>query len=320
MTPPPGPRAAPGEVPAPAREAADERLPDRFPPIAWERACFQRCRGWGGPRVTRVMKVFAFLGREPLWLGVVAFWIFLFYSPPLFVLFGNVLFFEVVLVETTKAAIQRPRPYQLWPDVPPLESAHKSHGFPSGHTYVVTAYAVLTTYLTTAAGVAAFDLGTVIGGARGGSGGGEGNSRFGAGWPVAATVVLALAWGAVTVAVAFSRLQLGVHFALDVGAGFLLGVAGSGLSILVAPLWLGVIRDAEAWAADPRAGSWHAWNGYLAVWWYYLLLAAVYGGIVVAAVYKKVFRKPEAPRAPGTPGTPGTPGAPGAPGRGQGEV
>ncbi len=83
-----------------------------------------------------------------------------------------------------KPLTARPRPFTFYPEVEILVSKPKSFSFPSGHTFIAFASAVVLTYMNYKVGIAAFVL---------------------------------------AIAIAFSRLYFFVHFPSDVLAGALLG-------------------------------------------------------------------------------------------------
>lgn len=133
--------------------------------------------------VIRLLHLASRLGDGPLWLACVPLVAAVYGRDPALRLFGGLLF-AGALYRVTKQVTARPRPHVASPDIRLLAEPLDYYSFPSGHTlHAVTAAVML--------------------------------SGLGAPWP---WVVWPL-----TLAIAASRIVLGLHYPSDVVAGATLG-------------------------------------------------------------------------------------------------
>ncbi len=212
----------------------------------WDTRVLLRFNGKTDSPWTPVLRVFTFLGREPIWLGLVAFFMFLYYNVELFVHFGLDLLYGLVIVAVLKRIIRRPRPSETIPNVRVLDGPNRSFSFPSWHSYNLVAFSLSIAYFTNL--------------------------------PLILIVGLT-----VSAVVAYSRVYLGVHYPSDVIVGYLCGLPGFLLAWATTPWWEGVVHFFESFAVFPTL---EGWNYFLAEIWYWLVVAGVYAGIILSALYR----------------------------------
>ncbi|MGV9200064.1 MAG: phosphatase PAP2 family protein [Promethearchaeia archaeon] len=171
----------------------------------------KKWNGIGGKVFTYFLKTLAFFGRETLWIFLILFYLFIWYDPFLFAYFFASFFSGVLIVAPIKEITDRKRPFKNL-DIPIYEREPTSKSFPSWHVYNVTIHGLL--------------IATLID-----------------------SFLVSLILMCIIVLVAFSRIQLGVHYFSDCIAGFLLAVAGFFFVIyLFAPFMYKTILFLEKYA------------------------------------------------------------------------
>jgi len=169
----------------------------------WDQRIILKYNGLGGKPVIVILKIVSFLGRETLWIFLIAFFLLIWYDPFLLTNISAIFLMGVLIIAVSKRLFNRARPFERLEEgkIIVLERKPKSRSFPSWHSYNIMAYGLL---------IGAFLLKS----------------------PVITFLMLILA-----ILVSFSRIQLGVHYPADVIIGSLLGIFGFLLSIFfIAPL------------------------------------------------------------------------------------
>jgi len=197
------------------------------------------------------MKFLSFFGRETLWFFLIAYFLFIYYDPLMYVSISSTFMSGLILVLPLKQAIKRTRPFNKIQDIKVLEQKPESLSFPSWHTYNITAQGILVSYLLKS--------------------------------PLILIIMLLFA-----ALVSFSRIQIGVHYPSDVIVGYLLGIVGFVLSALIfTPLFLRIIDYLEQFATHKI--YYRELSGYLfEEWWYILICVGVFGGIIFSGSYKMI--------------------------------
>lgn len=175
----------------------------------WDKKIISKYNGIGGKPLTYFLKFVSFFGRETIWLALMAFFLFIWYDPFLLSYISVTFLIGLLIIAPIKKLFERSRPFEEIPKIEVLEKKPTSRSFPSWHAYNVVSQGLLFGYIL--------------------------NSFF-------ITVLLII----FAMIVAFSRIQLGVHYPSDVIAGFIIGIFGFFLSVfLFSPLFLNMIRFFE---------------------------------------------------------------------------
>ncbi|MFX0043494.1 MAG: phosphatase PAP2 family protein [Candidatus Hodarchaeota archaeon] len=168
----------------------------------WDQKIILKYNGIGGKAFTYLLKPISFLGRETLWISLIAFYLFIWYDPLLFAHFSAIFLNGFIFIFSIKQIVKRSRPFDKFNEnkLHVLERRPISKSFPSWHSYNIVSYGLLFGFLL--------------------------NS------PLLILVMLCIA-----VIVSFSRIQIGVHYPTDVIFGYILGIIGFISAIyIVSPL------------------------------------------------------------------------------------
>jgi undecaprenyl-diphosphatase len=166
----------------------------------WDKRIILKYNGYGGKRLTFLFKGISCSGRETIWLALIVFFMFIWYDRELFSFIGSTFLIGVIIIAPIKRCIERDRPFETLQEIKVLERKPSSRSFPSWHVYNVMSQGLIIIYLNQ-------------------------NPYL--------TIIILILIGLV----AFSRIQLGVHYPTDVLFGGLIGVMGFFLSIFIfAPL------------------------------------------------------------------------------------
>lgn len=218
----------------------------------WDKRIIVKYNGIGGKAFTFFLKRVSFFGRETPWIFLIAFYLFLWYDPLSLSYIGATFLCGVIVILTIKNAVKRERPFETLEGLEVLENYPTSRSFPSWHTYNVASQGII--------------LGVLF------------NSY------VISIVMLILA-----ALVAFSRIQLGVHYPSDVVMGYILGILGGALTLLlVGPFCHAIITSLEQLATHEI--EYNRLNSMLGEAWYILICLTVFGLIFISAEYKTIKR------------------------------
>jgi membrane-associated phospholipid phosphatase len=168
----------------------------------WDQKTIKQYNAIGGKSLTYTLKTFSFLGRETLWIFLIAFYLFVWYDPFLLSNIGAIFLIGLFIIVIIKKSVNRIRPFdKLKSELKLLEKKPSSKSFPSWHSYNITSYSLL------------FGI-------------------FFMRSPLITIIMLFL-----TIIVSFSRIQLGVHYPSDVIFGSVIGILGFMISTLyIAPI------------------------------------------------------------------------------------
>lgn len=211
-----------------------------------------RLNRYKNEKLTPIIKFFAFFGQEPFWFLIIAFYVFIWYDPNGFVMFGGSFLAGMFLVVPTKFIINRKRPFQQLDEIIFLDVPQLSASFPSWHAYNIVVMSCASLYF----------------------------------WQ---SIILAPVLIMFVFMVCFSRIYLGSHYFLDVITGFLLGFIGFIINIASMPFWLSVITHFEQFSPWPVIHQYWV-TMIITQWWYLILVILVYFGIFLNAYYSVVIK------------------------------
>ncbi|MFX0175291.1 MAG: phosphatase PAP2 family protein [Candidatus Hodarchaeota archaeon] len=175
----------------------------------WDRKIVLKYNGFGGKTSTFFLKFISFFGRETIWLLLMWYYFFVWYDPLIFSFITTTFILGLLIIAPVKKLFERARPFETLKEVKVLERKPTSRSFPSWHAYNVTSQGLLIGYFLNSLLITIIIMGF-------------------------------------TVLVAFSRIQLGVHYPSDVIAGYLFGIFGFLLSVgIFAPLLISLISIIE---------------------------------------------------------------------------
>jgi len=217
--------------------------------IEWDQKVILKCNGIGGKSFTYFLKIVSFFGRETLWFILMTYYLFIWYDPYLLAHISITFLIGIVLIAPIKKLFERSRPFETLEDLNVLEREPTSRSFPSWHAYNITSQGLLFGYLLN-------------------------------------SLILTVLFLILAIIVAFSRIQLGVHYPTDVIAGFFIGIIGFFLSIfLLSPLFLELIKFFEQLINyDIQYYQLNSWL--FSKIWYILLCIGIFSLILFISGYK----------------------------------
>lgn len=223
----------------------------------WDQKIILKYNGIGGKPFTYILKTLSFLGRETLWIFLIAFYLFIWYDPYLLSNLGSVFLVGLIIIVIIKKIVDRSRPFDTLEksELKVLEKKPSSKSFPSWHSYNITAYGLLFGFF--------FLKSPVI------------------------TIIMQI----LALIVSFSRIQLGVHFPSDVIIGYVIGILGCIISVfLIAPIFYMIIEYFEQFALYSieykQINSW-----LFKSIWYIALWVIICIAILLSATFKHIQDK-----------------------------
>lgn len=223
----------------------------------WDQKIILKYNGIGGKPFTYILKTLSFLGRETLWIFLIAFYLFIWYDPYLLSNLGSVFLVGLIIIVIIKKIVDRSRPFDTLEksELKVLEKKPSSKSFPSWHSYNITAYGLLFGFF--------FLKSPVI------------------------TIIMQI----LALIVSFSRIQLGVHYPSDVIIGYVIGILGCIISVfLIAPIFYMIIEYFEQFALYSieykQINSW-----LFKSIWYIALWVIICIAILLSATFKHIQDK-----------------------------
>ncbi|MBN1801272.1 MAG: phosphatase PAP2 family protein [Candidatus Lokiarchaeota archaeon] len=199
------------------------------------------------------LKFISFFGKDPFWDLLIAFYLLIWYNPVLFSYIG-VTFLNGVLVNLlVKKFTNRDRPYLQLESVKTLERPPSSKSFPSWHAYTSAAETLVISYI--------FHN------------------------PILSIVLFVL-----SILICFSRIQLGVHYPSDVIIGYVIGLLGGIITIVIlGPLILNLIQYFES--LIPHLIYHDRINPLLSEPWYALVCVGIFVGLIFYTIYRTIGKQ-----------------------------
>jgi undecaprenyl-diphosphatase len=115
----------------------------------WDQKIILKYNGIGGKVFIYVLKPISFLGRETLWISLIAFYLFIWYDPFLFTHLSAIFLNGFIFIFSIKQIVKRSRPFERFNEnkLHVLERRPISKSFPSWHSYNIVSYGLLFGYL-----------------------------------------------------------------------------------------------------------------------------------------------------------------------------
>ena len=225
----------------------------------WDRKIILKYNGIGGKPLTYFLRFLSFSGRETIWMCLITFYFFIWYDPHIFSYISTTFLIGVFSIAPIKKKVARARPFEVMKEIKILEPEPTSRSFPSWHAYNVISQGLLFSYIF--------------------------NSP-----------ILAIIFISASMIVSFSRIQLGSHYPSDVIVGFLLGIIGFYIAVLIfAPIMISIVSFLEQFAfleIHYQTISPHLYDNFL----YSFSVLGIFLIIFLIAFYKRikeVFNKKE---------------------------
>jgi undecaprenyl-diphosphatase len=218
----------------------------------WDQRIIAKYNGIGGKPFTIFLRFISFFGRETIWLVLIEYYLFIWYDPIILSYISSSFLLGLVLIVSLKKIFERSRPFAKIKEIQVLERKPTSASFPSWHVYNTTSQGLIFGYLL--------------------------NSPL-----------IIIIFSMFSIIVAFSRIQLGVHYPTDVIAGYILGICGFFLTIfLFGPLFGRILAFFEQFSI--QAIQYQTFNKLLLRNIYYLILCIlIFTIIIFIATYKRLI-------------------------------
>ncbi len=220
----------------------------------WDKRTIIQYNGIGGKYFTYILKLVSFFGRETPWIFLIAFYLLIWYDPLKLSYIGITFLCGVIFILSIKNTVKRERPFKVLEELRSLERNPTSKSFPSWHAYNVASQGLI--------------IGILL------------NS-------ILITILMLI----FAVIVAFSRVQLGVHYPSDVIIGYILGIlVGILILIYMGPIVYSIITYLEGFAMHEI--EYNSLNSMLREVWFVFICLIVFGLIILLATYKIIKEKP----------------------------
>lgn len=217
----------------------------------WDNKIILKYNGIGGKFFTYFLRFLSFSGRETIWLCLITFYFFIWYDPRIFSYISTTFLVGVFSIAPIKRRVARARPFEIIKEIKILEPKPTSRSFPSWHAYNVISQGLLFSYIF--------------------------NSP-----------ILTIIFISASLLVSFSRVQLGSHYPSDVIVGFLLGIIGFYIAVLIfAPIMISMVSFFEQFVILEiyyQRLSPHLFDNFL----YSFSVLAIFLIIFLIAFYKRI--------------------------------
>ncbi len=221
----------------------------------WDQEIILKYNGFGGKPFTIILRVASFLGRETIWIFLIAFYLLVWYDPFLLSFFSATFLIGLILILVIKKTIKRARPFENLPNIIIYGHNPTSRSFPSWHSYNIISQGLLIVFY------------------------------------FKASLIVLIIFLVLSFLVSFSRIQLGVHYPSDVIFGMILGIIGFILAIyFIGPVLFKTFKYLENIVnfeiQNQQINSWLYTNIFYAIFCIF-----VYCVILYLALYKSIKTK-----------------------------
>lgn len=219
----------------------------------WDKKIILKYNFYGGKLFTHILKFFSFFGRETIWFLLIAFFIFIWYDSIFLIHIGASFMNGLILIVPIKQLVNRARPFEDLENIKILERQPTSRSFPSWHAYNAFSQALTFGFLF--------------------------QSLF-----VGILLILC------AIIVAFSRIQLGVHYPSDSITGSMLGIGGFLLTLFIMnPLfsWILILIE-QILPCDIKEQQINPWLTNNPI---YLILCILIFSIIILSYFNKRIMK-----------------------------
>ncbi len=221
--------------------------------VDWDKRVVIKCNANRNKFLIAILKCISFLGKDPFWDLLIAFYLLIWYNPLLFSFIGVTFLNGVWLNLLVKKFTNRDRPYQQLEGVEALERPPSSKSFPSWHAFTAASEALVISYVFN-------------------------------------EPILSIILFSISILICFSRIQLGVHYPSDILIGYLMGLLGGVITIVFfGPLVLLLLQYIESLL--PFVVYYDQFSPYFSELWYVLICLVVFGSLIFYTLYRTIDKK-----------------------------